>query len=79
MSHPGFGALSVALKHAIHKISKRTPVVSSTSQAVLVNKEHILLEARVQMRLKAKLSDDRVVMTVDVCIDSIHALEDLTH
>lgn len=44
---------------------------------VLVNEEHVLLEAGVEMGLEAELPDDGVVMAVDVGVDSVHALEDL--
>lgn len=45
---------------------------------MLVDEEHVLLEASVEMRLQAELSDDGVVVAVDVSVDAIHALEDLT-
>lgn len=36
-----------------------------------------MLEARVEMWLQSKLANHRVVVAVDVGVDSIHALEDL--
>jgi hypothetical protein len=44
---------------------------------VLINEENILLEAGIEMRLQAELTNDWVVMTVDVCVDTVHPLEDL--
>ena len=46
---------------------------------MLVDEQHVLLEAGVQVRLKAELADDRVVVAVDVRVDAVHALEDLAH
>jgi hypothetical protein len=69
----------VALQHAVHKIAQRPPVVSSTRQVVLVNEEHVLLKARVEVRLQAELTDHGVVMAVDVCVHTVHALEDLAN
>lgn len=70
---------SVALQHAVHEISERSPVVSSAGQAVFINEQHVLLEARVQMWLQAELADHRVMVAIYVRIDTIHALEDLAH
>lgn len=44
---------------------------------MLVDEQHVLLEARVQVRLETELSDDRVVVAVDVGVYAIHTLEDL--
>ena len=38
-----------------------------------------MLEAGVEMWFQAQLNDDRVVVAVDVGVDSIKALEDLTY
>ena len=35
---------------------------------MLVNEQNIMLEARVQVRLQAELDDDRVMVTVNVCV-----------
>lgn len=45
---------------------------------MLVNKQNVLLEACVQMWLEAELTDYGVVVAVNVCVDAVHALEDLT-
>lgn len=42
---------------------------------MLVDEENIMLEAGIKMSLQAKLTDDRVVMAVNVGIDTIHPLE----
>lgn len=44
---------------------------------MLVDEEHILLEAGVEVGLEAELTDDGVVVAVDVGVDAVHALEDL--
>lgn len=46
---------------------------------MLVNEENIVLEAGVKMRLKTQLTDDRVVVAVDVCVNTVHSLEDGTN
>jgi hypothetical protein len=46
---------------------------------VLIDEEHILLEAGIEVRLQAKLSDDGVVVAVDMGVDTVHALEDLAN
>lgn len=44
---------------------------------MLVDEEHVLLEAGVEVGLEAELADDGVVVAVDVGVDAVHALEDL--
>lgn len=70
---------SVAPQHAVHQVAKRAPKVFAARQIVLIDKEHILLEAGVQVWLQPKLADDGVVVAVDVGVDTVHALEDLAH
>ena len=43
---------------------------------MLVNEENVVLEAGVEMRLKTQLADDWVVVAVDVCVNTVHPLED---
>jgi len=69
----------VAAQHALDQIAQRSPEILAAGQVVLVNEEHVLLEARVQMRLQTELPDDGVVVAVNVSVDTIHALEDLAH
>ncbi len=45
---------------------------------MLVDEQDVLLEARVQMGLEAELADDGIVVTVNVGVDSVHALEYLS-
>jgi hypothetical protein len=42
---------------------------------MLVDKQYIVLEARVQVRLETQLDYDRVVMAVNVGVDAVQALE----
>jgi hypothetical protein len=45
---------------------------------VLVYEQDVLLKARVEVGLQAEFSNDGVVMTVDVCVDPVHPLENLS-
>ena len=38
-----------------------------------------MLESRVQMSLKTQTAYHRIVMAVDVCVDSVQTLEDLSY
>jgi len=38
---------------------------------MLIHEQHVMLEARIQMWLKPKLQDDRIMVTIDVSIDTI--------
>ena len=67
----------VTLQHAVHQVSQGTPEVLPTSQAMLINEEHIMLKARVEVWFQTKLHNDRVVMTVDMSVDAVEAFEDL--
>lgn len=42
---------------------------------MLVDEQHVMLEARIKMRLEAQLDNDRVVVAVDVGVDAVQALE----
>jgi hypothetical protein len=42
---------------------------------VLVDEQHVVFEARIQVRLEAQLNDDGIVVAVDVSIDSVQTLE----
>ena len=68
---------SVALDHLRSQVAKRAVKVLAGIQLVLVDEEHVLLEARVQMGLEAELADHGVMVAVDVGVDAVHALEDL--
>src|SRR4051812_30048243 len=51
-------ASSVAPQHAVHQVSQRAPEVLAGGQVVLVDEEHVLLEAGVEVGLEAELADD---------------------
>lgn len=71
--------LSIALQHALNKVTKWSPeILACTRETVFINKQDVMLEAGVQMRFEAQLNDDGVVMTVDVRIDTIESLEDVS-
>lgn len=42
---------------------------------MLVDEEYVVLEAGVQVRLETEMSNDWIVMAVDVCVHPIEALE----
>jgi hypothetical protein len=44
---------------------------------MLLNEEHIMLKAGIEMRFQAQVDDDGVVVAVDMRIDSVKSLEDL--
>jgi hypothetical protein len=69
----------VGSEHALDQIHKRPIEILATCQAVFINKQHIVFETGVEMRLEAQLDDDRVMVTVDMGIDSIHSFEELTN
>jgi hypothetical protein len=45
---------------------------------VLIDEQDIMLEAGVEMWLQTQVDDDWVVMAVDVGVDSVESLENLT-
>lgn len=45
---------------------------------MLIDEENVVFEARVQMWLKTQVDDHRVVVAVDMCVDAVQALEDLS-
>lgn len=44
---------------------------------MLIHKQHVMLEACIQVRFEAKVDDDRIVVAVDMGVHAVHALEDL--
>ena len=66
----------IAPQHTLHQISQRAPeILASAREAVLVDEQHIVFKARVQVRFETQLDDDRVVMAVDMGVDAVEALE----
>ena len=61
----------VTLQHTVDQIPQRAPEVLATGKTMLINEEHIVLEAGVQMRLETQLDDDWVVVAVDVGVDAV--------
>lgn len=45
---------------------------------MLIDEKDIVLKARIKVRLEAKFDDDRIVMAVNMGVDAIKALEDIT-
>lgn len=46
---------------------------------MLIDEENIMLEASIEMSLETKFPDDRVVVAIDVCVDTVHPLEYLAN
>lgn len=44
---------------------------------MLVHKQDVVLEARIEMWLKAQVHNDRVVVAIDMGVDSVEAFEEL--
>lgn len=65
------------MQHALHKLTKWAPVVLPRSQLMLIDEQHVVLEAGVEMWFQSELEDDWVVMAVDVGVDSVQTLEHL--
>ncbi len=66
-------------QHTLHQIPQRAPEILARSlvKPVLIHKQYIMLEARVEMWLKSQMDNDRIVMAIDVCVDPVEALEEL--
>jgi hypothetical protein len=45
---------------------------------VFINEQNIMFEACIQMWLKAKMNYDRIVVAVDVSVDTVQSLEELS-
>ena len=66
----------IAPQHALDEIAQWPPeVLAPVCQPMFIDEEYIVFEACVEVRLKTELDDDGVVMAVDVCIDTVQALE----
>jgi hypothetical protein len=72
-AHP----ILVRLDHHIDQVSHRAPEVASIGQMMFVYKQDIMFEAGIQMRLQSKLYHDRVVVAIDMSVNSEQALENL--
>lgn len=46
---------------------------------MFMNEEDIVFEAGVEMWLETEVHDNRIMMTVDVCVDAVQAFEDLSN
>lgn len=67
----------VAAKHTFHQIAQRAPEVLPAGQFVLVHEEHVMLEASVKMWFEAQIYNHWVMVTVDMGVYSVKALEQL--
>lgn len=66
----------VASQHTLHEITQWPPkVLAPVGQAVLVDEQHVVFEASIEVGLQTELNDDRIVVAVDMCVDAVQALE----
>lgn len=77
-ARPIYYACLITSKHAFDQFAQRSPIVLSLCQAVLINKEDVVLEACVEMWLKTELHDYGVVVAIDVSVDAVETLEHLS-
>jgi hypothetical protein len=70
-------AHSVTAQHTVHQITQWSPEVLSAGQFMLIDEQDIMLEAGVEMGFEAEVYYYRVMMAVDMGIDTIQTLEDL--
>jgi hypothetical protein len=70
---------SVAPEHTVDKVSQWAPEILSTSKAMLIDKQDVVLEACIKVSLEAEFANDGVMVAVDVGVDTIHALEYLSN
>lgn len=68
---------SVTPQHAIDQITERPPVVLPAGQLMFIDEQDVVLEAGVQMWLETEVHYDRIVVAVDMGVDTVQALEDL--
>ena len=67
----------VTAQHTVHQITQRPPVIFPTRELVLIDKQDIVFEASVEVRLKTEVHDYRVVVAVNMSVNTVQALEDL--
>ena len=65
----------VVSQHALNEISQRAPEILAASKIVLIDKEHVVLEAGIEMCFKTEFANHRVVVAVDVGVNAVHAFE----
>jgi len=44
---------------------------------MLINEQNVVLEACIEVSLEAEFANDWVVVAIDMCVYTIHSLEDL--
>jgi hypothetical protein len=71
--------LSVTPEHTVHKISQWSPEILSARTVVLINEENIMFEASVEVSLETKLTNNGIMVTIDVGVDAVHPLENLSN
>lgn len=71
-------ASSVTAQHAVHQVAQRPPIILPTRQLVLIDEEDIVFETSVQVGFEAQVHHDGVVMTINVGVDAVQTLEDLS-
>jgi hypothetical protein len=72
-------SLSVTPEHTVHKISQWSPEILSACKVVLINEENVMFEASVEVSLETKLTNNGIMVTIDVGVDAVHPLENLSN
>lgn len=67
----GTGWPLVCPQHAVDQVTQGAPEILPARQVVLIDEQDVVLEAGVEVGFQAQLHNDRVMVTVYVCIDSI--------
>ena len=67
----------IALEHALNKVPQRAPKILAAGKIVFIYEKDIVLEACVEVRFESELDNDRVMVAVNVGVDSVQALEKL--
>lgn len=70
-SIPSMQARSIVGQHTVDEIAQRAPEVLTRRQIVLVDEQHVVLEARVEMWFKAEMGDNWIMVTVNVSVDAV--------
>jgi hypothetical protein len=72
-------SLSVTPEHTVYKISQWSPEILSARKVVLINEENVMFEAGVEVSLETKLTNNGIMVTIDVGVDAVHPLENLSN
>lgn len=71
----------ITLQHTLDQIAQWAPVVFAAAllEPMLIDEQDVMFEAGVQVRFETQMHDDLVVVTIDVRVDSVESLEQLSY